>query len=103
MSISSLEPPVTLEPAGQPASLSSDAGGISRSASTSQPHRQSVPQSHTRSSSLGGAILGSLGRPQDQGGASRASLSPDQPGTPQSGPITDKALPEVPSESQTRK
>ncbi|KAJ6789741.1 hypothetical protein PWT90_05741 [Aphanocladium album] len=103
MSISSLEPPVTLEPTGQPASLSSDSGGISRSASTSQPNRQSVPQSHTRSSSLGGAILGSLGRPQDQGGVSRASLSPDQPGTPQSGPATDKALPEVPSESQARK
>lgn len=103
MSISSLEPPSSPDPTVQPGNLSIDAGGISRSASTSQPARQSVPQSHTRSSSLGGAILGNLGRQQDQGGgASRNSSSPDQPGTPQSGPITDKALPDVPSDPQSR-
>ncbi|OAQ99948.1 hypothetical protein LLEC1_00862 [Akanthomyces lecanii] len=103
MNISSLEPPSSPEPASQPGSLSANAGGISRSASTSQPGRQSVPQSHTRSSSLGGAILGNLGRQQDQGAdASRIFSSPDQPGTPQSGPITDKALPDVPSDPQAR-
>lgn len=104
MNISSLEAPSSPEASGQPGNLSTDAGGISRSASTSQPTRQSVPHSHTRSSSLGGAILGSLGRQQDQGGsASRNSSSPEQPGTPQSGPVTDKALPEVPEEAKARK
>ncbi|KAJ3495206.1 hypothetical protein NLG97_g3557 [Lecanicillium saksenae] len=57
MSISSLEPPSSSEPIGQPTALSADTGGISRSASTSQSHRQSTPQSHARSSSLGGAVL----------------------------------------------
>lgn len=103
MSISSLEPPSSPDSTSQPGHLSVDASGLSRSASTSQPSRQHVTQSHARSSSLGGAILGNLGRQQDQGGdASRNSSSPDKPGTPQSGPITDKALPDVPSDSHGR-
>ncbi|ATY66668.1 TGF beta receptor associated [Cordyceps militaris] len=103
MSISSLEPPNSPESISQPANLAVEAGGISRSASTSQAARHSTPQSHTRSSSFGGAILGNLGRQQDHGGGlSRNSSSPDQPGTPQSDLIADKALPDVPSESQPR-
>ncbi|OAA66180.1 Vacuolar sorting protein [Cordyceps fumosorosea ARSEF 2679] len=99
MNISSLEPPASPEPPAPSGKV--DIGGISRSASTSHAARQSVSQSHARSSSLGGAILGNLGRQQDQvGGASRNSSSPDQPGTPQSGLATDKALPDVPSEAR---
>lgn len=107
MSISSLEPPSSPENSGASQGLSTDAGGISRSASTSQPTRQAVPSSHTRSSSLGGAILGGLGRHQDhtraEGATSQTSSSPDQPGTPKPGSNKDKALPQVPSDSQARK
>lgn len=105
MSISSLEPPSSPEPQTQRPSV--DAAGISRSASTAQPTRQPVPQSHARSSSLGVAVLGNLSHHEDQAKVGVAiphvPSSPDPPGTPKSGSFTEKALPDAPCESPPRK
>ena len=111
MSISSLERPTSPSEIGHAQSLSSEAGsGVQRSASSSQTRSQPAAQGHSRSSSLGGSILGNRERRQDTRGRSgeepvfQDASSPEHPSTPRltedGQPLAvNKALPEVPQES----
>ncbi|RCI14039.1 hypothetical protein L249_8193 [Ophiocordyceps polyrhachis-furcata BCC 54312] len=114
MSISSLDEPPLPGEVGQAQSIASDAaGGIIRSASSAENRPQSAAQSHNRSASLGGSILGNIRRQEPRRSESEGSTlsqpsAPNPPSSPQlppaapvepgsAAPSADKPLPAAPA------
>ncbi|RDA89006.1 hypothetical protein CP532_0666 [Ophiocordyceps camponoti-leonardi (nom. inval.)] len=114
MSISSLDEPPLPGEVGQVQSIASDAaGGIIRSASSAENRPQSAAQSHNRSASLGGSILGNIRRQESRRSESEGSTlsqppAPNPPSSPQpplaasdepdsAAPSADKPLPAAPA------
>ncbi|PFH61303.1 hypothetical protein XA68_17720 [Ophiocordyceps unilateralis] len=112
MSISSLDEPPPPEEVGQAQSIAADStGGIIRSISSAENRTQSAAQSHSRSASLGGSILGNIRRQEprrpEEGSNFGHSSPPDAPSSPRpppavpadpgsTAPSADKPLPAAP-------
>ncbi|RDA94738.1 hypothetical protein CP533_6722 [Ophiocordyceps camponoti-saundersi (nom. inval.)] len=98
MSISSLDEPPLPGEVGQAQSIASDpAGGIIRSASSAENRPQSAAQSHNRSASLGGSILGNIRRQEPRRSESEGSTlsqppASNPPSSPQPPPATPSEL-----------
>ncbi|XP_044721915.1 TGF beta receptor associated protein 1 [Hirsutella rhossiliensis] len=99
MSISSLDEPPPPGEVGQIQSIAADAGGgIIRSASSAENRPHAVAQSHSRSTSLGGAILGNI-RPSPPTPSTSPRPPPPAPESSTTAPSADKPLPAAPSEA----
>lgn len=110
MSISSMDESPPPGEIGQAQSLTPENGGsVTRSSSSAQSRPSAIAQSHSRSTSLGGAVLNNLRQSGGPAGELQAhgSSTPRQSTSPQPGagsiaaPPEDKPLPSTPVRSST--
>lgn len=110
MSISSMDESPPPGEIGQAQSLSPDNGGsVTRSSSSAQSRPAGVAQSHSRSTSLGGAVLNNLRHSGMAGGEAHShgpsprgqSVSPQPAAGSIAGPPEDKPLPSTPARTST--